>query len=118
VIEASHEAPFRIVVWLTVYAIAMANVEAVVMIYLRSVYYPDNPILIFPLAVLSQHDILIELVREFATLIMILGVTMLAARRLMAAFAAFVYVFGLWDIFYYVWLKFMIGWPVACDVVL
>ena len=29
----------------------------------------------------------------------------------MAAFAAFVYVFGLWDIFYYVWLKVLIDWP-------
>ena len=105
--------PPRIIVWLTVYAMAMANVEAVVVVYLRSIYYPDNPLVIFPLSLLSERDLLIEIVRELATLVMISGVAALAARSLVMAFAAFVYVFGVWDIFYYAWLKLMIGWPVA-----
>jgi hypothetical protein len=105
--------PHRTILWLTVYAIAMANVEAVIVVHLRILYYPVDPTVIFPLVLLSQRDLLIEIVRELATLVMILGVAALAARKLMGIFAAFVYVFGVWDIFYYIWLKLMIGWPIA-----
>lgn len=101
----------RTVVWLTVYAIAMANVEAVVVVYLRSIYYPGDPLTIFPLSPLSERDLLVEVGRELATLSMILGVAALAATRPVGIVAAFAYVFGVWDIFYYVWLKIMIGWP-------
>lgn len=104
--------PRRNFVLLCVYAIAMAYVEAALVVDLRSVYYPGNPLSVFPLAVLSRRDLIIELVREFATLVMIGAVAWLAARQAMRVFAAFVYLFGVWDIFYYVWLKLMIGWPV------
>jgi hypothetical protein len=99
-------------VLLSLYAIAMAYVEAALVVDLRSVYYPGNPLSVFPLAVLSRRDLIIELVRELATLVMLGAVAWLAARRAMRVFAAFAYLFGLWDIFYYVWLKLMIGWPV------
>ena len=97
---------------LTVYAIAMAYVEAALVVDLRSVYYPANPLNLFPLAILSHRDLIIELVRELATVLMIGSVAWLAARQAARVFAAFAYLFGLWDIFYYVWLKVMIGWPV------
>jgi hypothetical protein len=98
---------------LTLFAIAMANVEAVLVIHLRSIYYPDHPLTIFPLNLMSQRDLVIEWGREVATVVMILAVALLAARRVIAVFAAFVYVFGIWDIFYYVWLKLLIGWPTS-----
>jgi hypothetical protein len=101
----------RSTLWLTVFAIAMAHVEASLVIHLRSIYYPDNPLAIFPLVVLSQQDLVIELVRELATVVVILGVALVAARGATRVFAAFVYIFGVWDVFYYVWLKIMIGWP-------
>ena len=82
--------PHRTILWLTVYAIAMANVEAVIVVHLRILYYPVDPTVIFPLVLLSQRDLLIEIVRELATLVMILGVAALAARKLMGIFAAFV----------------------------
>lgn len=100
----------RSILWLTLFAIAMANVEAVLVIHLRSIYYPDQ-FAIFPLNLLSHRDLLIELGREAATIVMILAVALLAARGFTSVFAAFVYVFGLWDIFYYGWLKLLIGWP-------
>lgn len=103
----------RLFVWLTLFAVAMANVEAVLVVHLRSLYYPDHPLAIFPLNLLSQRDLFIELGRETATIVMILAVALLASRRFTAVFAAFVYVFGLWDIFYYVWLKLLIGWPTS-----
>ena len=97
--------------WLTLFAIAMANVEAALVVHLRSIYYPDNPLVIFPINLMSHRDFAIELGREFATIVMLLGVAMITTRGLVPVFAAFVYTFGLWDIFYYAWLKLMIGWP-------
>ena len=89
----------------------MANAEAALVVHLRSLYYPENPLAIFPLNLLSHRDLAIELTRELATVIMITSVALLAEKGLMRVFAAFVFVFGLWDIFYYAWLKVMIGWP-------
>jgi len=99
--------------WLSLFAISMAYLEAAVVVYLRSLYYPDDPLVIFPLRVLSRYHLPIELARELATLIMILSVARLAERGLARVFAAFVYVFGVWDIFYYLWLKLIVGWPVS-----
>jgi hypothetical protein len=100
-------------IYLTLFAIAMAQVEASVVVHLRSIYYPGNPLEIFPLTLLTHRDLAIELVRELATVLMILSVALLTARGFTRVFAAFVYVFGLWDLFYYLWLKIMIGWPVS-----
>ena len=103
----------RHILWSTIFAIAMAQVEASIVVHLRSIYYPGNPLAIFPLTLLSHRDLAIELIRELATVVMILGVALLVAKGFARVFAAFVYVFGLWDIFYYAWLKLMIGWPVS-----
>lgn len=98
-------------IWLTLFSIAMAHVEAALVVHLRTIYYADNPLAIFPLNILSQRDLSIELAREGATVVMILSVALLAEKGFTRIFAAFVYVFGLWDICYYIWLKLMIGWP-------
>jgi hypothetical protein len=103
----------RNMIWLFLFAISMAYVEAALVIHLRSLYYPDNPLSIFPLALMSHRDLAIELAREFASMVMVLTAALLAERSLMRVFAAFVFVFGLWDTFYYVWLKVMIGWPTS-----
>ena len=103
----------RNIIWLTLFAIAMANVEATLVIHMRTIYYPDNPLNIFPLEIISHRDFAIEIVRELATVVMILTVALLAEKSLTRIFAAFVFVFGLWDIFYYFWLKVLIGWPVS-----
>lgn len=102
----------RNVVWLSVFAIAMALLEAAVVIYLRRLYYPENVLVIFPPRLLSHIDLALELAREAATMIMLLSVAILVERGFIRVFAAFVYAFGLWDIFYYIWLKLFIGWPV------
>lgn len=102
----------RILVLLTSYAIAMALLEAAVVVYMRRLYYPDNPLELFPLHFFDDYDPLLELSREVATIVMILTVALLAERRSMArSFAAFVFVFGVWDLFYYGWLKVLIDWP-------
>jgi hypothetical protein len=99
--------------WLFLYAIAMANIEAAIVVHLRSLYYPANPLEIFPLNLMTHRDLAIELSRELATVVMIIAVAVLAERQIVRRFAAFVFVFGMWDIFYYAWLKIMIGWPVS-----
>jgi len=99
--------------WLALFALAMAQVEASVVIHLRTIYYPARPLQIFPLSLLSHRDLLIELLRELATLVMILAVARLSAQGPVRVFAAFVYVFGLWDLFYYLWLKLQLGWPAS-----
>ncbi|NIP71795.1 MAG: hypothetical protein GWO16_01615 [Gammaproteobacteria bacterium] len=103
----------RQLILLTVFAIAMGCFEAVLVVHLRHLYYPEDPLTIFPPRLLTEADLVLELAREAATAVMILCVAWLAERGFVRVFAAFVYVFGLWDIFYYVWLKATIGWPVT-----
>lgn len=97
--------------WLSLYAIAMALVEAAVVVHLRHVYYPGALLTIFPLRLMSPADFALELGRELATIVMIATVAWLAEKTWMRRFAAFVFVFGLWEVFYYAWLKVAIGWP-------
>ena len=52
---------------LTVYAVAMALLEAAVVVYMRRLYYLDNPLDLFPLHFLDTYDSLLELSREAAT---------------------------------------------------
>ena len=97
---------------LTVYAVAMALLESAVVVYMRHLYYANNPLEIFPLQFLNSYDTVLELSREAATVIMILTVALLADRSSRTrTFAAFVFVFGVWDLFYYFWLKVLLGWP-------
>ena len=53
----------------------------------------------------------IELAREAATVIMLGTTAWLAARNFKGRFAYFLIAFGVWDIFYYVFLAPMSGWP-------
>ena len=102
----------RTVVLLAVYAVAMALLEAAVVVYMRRLYYPENPLEVFPLHFLNDYDPLLELSREVATIVMILTVALLAEQRSWTrSFAAFVFLFGVWDLFYYAWLKVLIDWP-------
>ena len=87
----------------------MAYVESAVVVYLRAIYYPQS--FAFPLAPLPPHMVAIEIGREAATLVMLLGVAMLAGRERWERFPAFCVSFGVWDLFYYVWLWLLLGWP-------
>ena len=94
---------------LTVFAIAMAYLESAIVVYLRAIYYPQG--FAFPLASISTRTFLTELGREAATLLMLFAVARLAFSGGWARFAAFAYLFGTWDIFYYLWLKVFLDWP-------
>lgn len=104
----------RKLLWLTIFTIAIAYVEATVVVYLRQIYYPDNLQVIFPLKMFSSFSLAVELCREAATIIIMLSVAFLIERKNRTRiFAAFIFQFGVWDIFYYIWLKATIGWPVS-----
>jgi hypothetical protein len=98
--------------WLMVslFALAMAWVESAVVYYLRThidrivPYQPD------PLPIIGGLGP-VELVRELATLIMLFTVGWLAATTWRARIGYMAMAFGVWDIFYYVFLKLMCGWP-------
>ncbi|MBI4641135.1 MAG: hypothetical protein HY731_10600 [Candidatus Tectomicrobia bacterium] len=94
---------------LTIFTIAMAYLEAAVVVYLRELYYPEG--FDFPLKMTPTHITLIEIGREFTTIVMLVAVGMLAGFSRWQKFAYFMYAFGLWDIFYYVWLKVLLNWP-------
>jgi hypothetical protein len=95
--------------WLTVYSIAMGFLESAVVVYLREILYPAG--FDFPMKAIPSALLIPEIIREAATLIMLLAVGILAGRNHKERFAWFIFCFGIWDIFYYVFLKCMIGWP-------
>ncbi len=94
---------------LSVFAVCFALVEAAVVVYLRQLYYPEG--FSFPLKALPDSTLWIEMLREAATLVMLFSAGALAGRGAWQKFAFFMYAFGLWDIFYYVWLKVFLNWP-------
>lgn len=95
-----------------IFAIAMAFLETVIVIYLRKMYYPSG--FSFPLKGFIEPWILnLEWIREFATIVMLACIGMLAGRKFYEKFAYFLLSFAVWDIFYYVWLKVFLNWPAS-----
>lgn len=95
---------------ITIFAIAMGFLESAVVIYLRKLLYPTG--FDFPLKGFLDPSIMsVEWVREFATIVMLVTIAMLAAPKFYERFAYFLYAFAIWDIFYYVFLKLVLDWP-------
>lgn len=67
-------------------------------------YQPD------PLPVIGGIAV-VELPRELATLVMLFAVGVLAGKNWRARWGYALLAFGVWDIFYYVFLKVICGWP-------
>jgi hypothetical protein len=95
-----------------VFAAAMAWVESAVVYYLRTMIHRIEPHQPDPLPVIGNLGTT-ELVREAATLIMLLMVGLLAGRTWRARLGYSAIAFGVWDILYYVFLKTMCGWPTS-----
>ena len=99
----------RKIFWVTIFGISMALVEAAVVVYLRAIYYPDG--FLFPLVMMRESHLTIEIGREAATIFMLISVAALSGKKFWEKFSYFIICFGIWDIFYYIWLKIAIGWP-------
>ncbi len=97
-----------------VWAVAFALVEAMVVYYLRKLFALEYA------AVFTERDfhfpkdyLVYEQGREAATMVMLVAVGLLAARTAWQAFAYWLFAFGVWDVFYYVWLWVLLGWPTS-----
>jgi hypothetical protein len=118
----------RLVGALALFGIAFGYVEAAVVVYLRALYQPiherfhpgRDPGDLFPILTLDElrlarpeatHWLGIELGREAATLAMLLALGLAVGRNWQKGMAVFAMAFGFWDIFFYIALWFLIGWP-------
>ena len=98
--------------WMVVviYSIAMAWLESATVVYLRTLVGRIDPYQARPLP-LSVGLGQAEVVREFATLVMLFTVGWLAGRTWRSRLGYGLIAFGIWDIFYYVFLNVIAGWP-------
>lgn len=119
----------RTVYLIFVFAIAFAFLEAAVVVYLRHIagFAPppvgkDEVALALPgiaflkanaaVKIIDSRALLtIEMIREAATLVILASVAFLAGRKFGQKLAYFFLAFGIWDIFYYVFLRMIVGWP-------
>lgn len=121
----------RTIAWVILFAIAFGFVEAAVVVYLRHLLGATQPqipqgeiLFLVPgiafldpktaVEIINDSAILnLEMIREAATIIMLAAVAMIAGINLKQRIAYFFLAFGVWDIFYYVFLRLTIGWPKA-----
>lgn len=103
--------PYRTFLLLGIFAVAMGFLEAIVVVYLRQIYYPHG--FDFPLILLSPQMLSVEWVRETATLVMLASVGIIAGRTNLQRLLFFLYSFAVWDIFYYIALMIFLGWPAS-----
>lgn len=103
--------------WVVIFGTAFAWVESAVVVYLREIYFGGN--FSFPIITgwgekgqwVSDPLMGIEFGREIATIVMLTAVGCVAGKNRLQNFCLFMISFGVWDIFYYVWLRVMVGWP-------
>jgi hypothetical protein len=95
--------------YVAIYAIGMAYLEASIVVYLRKLYGISDLMISVP--AFDPVVSVIELGRELATLIMLLAVGLVSGKKFQSQIGFSLYAFGLWDIWYYIWLVIFIGFP-------
>jgi hypothetical protein len=108
------------------FAAAFGFVEAAVVVYLRAalglnggqqLFLRDVEKLAAMMALTpdaaSASLMHVEVAREAATMIMLLSVAMLAGRALRDRWAAFLWMFAIWDVTYYFGLWATVRWPAS-----
>ena len=121
---------FKIIA-IILFAISMAYLESALVVYLREILaisYPSQipsstelalkipyfALIANPLTVIPNVKILIiEIFREAATIIMLFTFALLVGRKFREKAAIFLLSFAVWDIFYYVFLYVLLGWPAS-----
>ncbi len=110
-----------------IFGIAFAFVEAAVVFYLRLLFnfqtnYPSEGYTVLlnlgVMKFLSFKDVLpnhlvnqVETYRELATIVMLFALGFLSGETIKQRVGAFLISFSTWDIFYYVFLHLITGWP-------
>lgn len=95
--------------WLFTFSVAMAMLEAAVVIYLRIIFFPKA--FHFPMVDIPNPLKATELGRELATLVMLWAIGYFGGHNKPTRFAWFLVAFAVWDIFYYVFLYVFLQWP-------
>lgn len=115
---------------LCIFGIAFGLLEAIVVFYLQTIIghslirqLPPNEYSIllnlkFIAFIITKQPLLkdttitsVEMLREFATIIMLIALAYISGETIKQRVGAFLIAFAFWDIFYYVFLRFLIGWP-------
>ena len=99
-----------------IFGIAFGYLEAVVVVYIRRILPEDGWKMVYNISGLVQflkdHKILfIEQTREVSTIVILAVVAILSGTKNRERLAYFLWIFGTWDIFYYIFLKIWLGWP-------
>jgi hypothetical protein len=96
---------------ITLYAVAMAFVEAACVVTLKRLYFPDGwrP----PFHDIPPDGLRLEQWREAATLVMIAAVACLGRPAARDVVARALWIFGVWDLGYYAFLRVLTGFPSA-----
>jgi len=110
-----------------IFGLAFGFIEATVVIYLRSALgllpgYPGSlaDVSKQSLNIYQQAQVLnslpkilytVELLREVATILILMCLALLTASKLKERLAIFLWVFAAWDIFYYLSLWLTVRWP-------
>jgi hypothetical protein len=92
------------------FAVAMAFVEAAVVVYLRELFPLAQWTATVPFSPLVYRT---EVIREAATIVMLLAVSYLSFERVALKCAAFFWIFAIWDLGYYAFLKLLLNWPAS-----
>jgi len=105
---------FKRSILIAIFAVGFAYIEATIVVYLREIFYSEG--FAFPLPDIITDPrwiklIWIEVGREVASLIVLASGAWLFGKNLRTRIAYFLLAFAVWDIFYYIWLKVLIGWP-------
>ena len=106
----TRAARWRRLLVLALFAIAMAYLEAAVVLDLRTIHGQLDPYQ--PVAnPMPMHLAKAEVAREAATMVMLATAGWLAGWCFRSRFAFWLIAFGTWDILYYVFLVPLTGWP-------
>lgn len=112
-----------------VFAFSLGLIESSVVIYLRAVlgFLPGYKGTIFDIwreassfynqqvviSNLPQSLVVIEVIREFSTMIILAAISWIVAKKLKEGIAVFLWTFAIWDITYYVYLWLTVRWPTS-----
>lgn len=123
------ELSFRKLAVLFAWGLAFGVVEGSVVVYLRGImaslsgYGADlqgiaefSRVLFTDIRILNslpESLYAVEFLREIATLMMLVAVAFLAAKGTKERWAVFLWVFAIWDIVYYAFLRLAVGWPAS-----
>lgn len=97
--------------WIIVFCLSMGFLEGAIVIYLRELYYPLPVGFKFPLVQMPFKILNVELLRELATILMLIAIAYLADKKNYLRLAWFIICFAIWDLVYYLVLYVFLNWP-------